>query len=481
MQALTGLSGLSGIVFTDDPGQFSGLVLWLDGRESRKWRSYYAGQFIASGSDYLNVATNADLEMGDIDFWVAGWIFADSTSGTLRAIVGKWDLTTGSEVLEYSVHGKLDGTTLSVVFRVSSNGASNGTKSCTVTLPNVSTGEWHFFLGWYDATANTVNCVIDNGMVGTPGSLSGGAFVGTSDFRIGAHIGTGGVASEFWDGRIGPVAVGKTPVGGIAGVISDIQSRLYNSEDGLDYDALTSQEKTDWGLVAWWDLQEKGTARSDREGSNTLSDNNGVGVAVGKVQALAEDGNTVVKLDNIANSDDSAIQHVFASRPTFEAATASIVFDGSNDSLTLGDLTSLDFGTGDFSVFIVVDSTDVSSAIFVKDDWAASGNGIFIYNGGAYLYWNGASAPDFGANGVKALLGVVREGTGANETKLYYNGALATTTTDARDLSNGSTAKIADSADGGHPLSGKIHAIAAYNRALPDLERQALEAHFLSL
>lgn len=175
-----------------------------------------------------------------------------------------------------------------------------------------------------------------------------------------------------------------------------------------------------------------------------------------------------------------AIQTTSSKRPTYKTAVPHLLFDGTDDSLTMSDNENIDFGTGDFSLFLVVNTPDTASAIFAKDDFSGSGNGILIYNGGAYTYWNGSAGTGFGANNTMAVLGVVREGTGSGETKLYYNGALANTTTESRTLSNSKSLVIGADSSGANCATGKVHEIVAYNLALPESELTSLSDALVS-
>ena len=98
--------------------------------------------------------------------------------------------------------------------------------------------------------------------------------------------------------------------------------------------------------------------------------------------------------------------------PTFSGANmGSIVFDGTNDCVTLAINSLFNFGTGDFSIFCWIKSSKVSdfSTIFALDD-GALGTGILFYiavTTGVFRTWvanvaqntaasiaNGNSSPD---------------------------------------------------------------------------------------
>ena len=62
----------------------------------------YAANFVAANSQYLSIADNADLSVGDIDFTVSAWIWLDSAGGA-RGIVGKGNSTYVWSSVEYAL------------------------------------------------------------------------------------------------------------------------------------------------------------------------------------------------------------------------------------------------------------------------------------------------------------------------------------------------------------------------------------------
>lgn len=70
-------------------------------------------------------------------------------------------------------------------FLVSSDGAN---WTGTVTAPSVSTGAWHFYCGWYDAGAGTLNLQVDDGVVNSV-SYTGGVRDGSASLYLGNWAG----------------------------------------------------------------------------------------------------------------------------------------------------------------------------------------------------------------------------------------------------------------------------------------------------
>ncbi len=175
-----------------------------------------ARQFTAASSEYFTLASNATLQTGDIDFTVAGWVWLDDI-GTDRIVASK-DAGGGTqdEWLLWRPSGN------NFQFRVYGGGGSSnvGANSAAVT-----SGQWYFVVGWYDAAASTVNIQIDNG---TPVSASAVAItpqVGTSAFQISGRAG----ASLAYNGRIDSVSFWKRVL------TTAERNALYNAGVGREY------------------------------------------------------------------------------------------------------------------------------------------------------------------------------------------------------------------------------------------------------
>jgi hypothetical protein len=107
--------------------------------------------------------------------------------------------------------------------------------------------------------------------VGTPAG-GGGAFA------IGARV---GVTDMYLTGRLDNVCFGKSVVGGFATITpTAIRDALYSAGAGTTYAALSSTQKTNWGLISFWEFDSGLTV--DSHGTNTLT-NNGATITGGKV------------------------------------------------------------------------------------------------------------------------------------------------------------------------------------------------------
>jgi hypothetical protein len=133
-------------------------------------------------------------------------------------------------------------------------------------------------------------------------------------------------------------------------------------------------------------------------------------------------------------------------------------FDAVDDVLSAGDRPDFDVGTGAFAGAVVVKGGAENGCILMKDLFGGGSNGIFIYSqSGSYQYYNGAINLTFGLNnGSPHLLGWRRTGIGAGLTRLYYDGNLVVTGTDARTLTNAVAVTLGDSGEGGHSFGGLV-------------------------
>lgn len=181
-----------------------------------------AAQFTAVNTEYLSVADNAALSTGDVDFWMGCWVYFDSTGAYLDLISKD---TSGQR--ELGLFFDLVATQLAfVVFPDGVNGIQ--VNASTLGTPSLTT--WYFVLAWHDSVNNTINIKVNNGATDAT-SHSTGVRDGMAPFTLGARSD----GFFYLNGRLDEVSFGKSPPGGIAGVISEISSRLYNGGAGLSY------------------------------------------------------------------------------------------------------------------------------------------------------------------------------------------------------------------------------------------------------
>lgn len=155
-----------------------------------------AGQFTATSSEYLDIANNAALSTGNLDFTFSSWVYMDSKNG-YSTIIGKWGPSGNAAELEYSL--RYLAATDRFQFLI-----SDGTTITTVNanaLGSPSTGTWYFIVAWYDSAADTLNTKVNNGVVD---SLTQTA--GSRDTSYHFVLGRAGeYPGDYWNGRIDEV------------------------------------------------------------------------------------------------------------------------------------------------------------------------------------------------------------------------------------------------------------------------------------
>jgi hypothetical protein len=177
-----------------------------------------AAQFTAANSEYLSVADNPALSMGNIEFTVCAWVYLDSKTAarTVCAKRGVAGVSGGEFSLVY------DNSADRFLFSVfdSTTGANTATANI---FGSPSTGTWYFLVG-----------MVEGGNVKI--SVNGGAFNTTAKtvtipdsahpFYIGAQQPT---PTFFWDGRIDTVGIWKRAL-----TAADL-TELYNGGAGKEY------------------------------------------------------------------------------------------------------------------------------------------------------------------------------------------------------------------------------------------------------
>lgn len=177
-----------------------------------------AAQFTAANSECLNIASNAALSMGDIDFTIALWVYFDAL-GADRALVAKYNSfgTTRDYMVKFITGSNR------FQFIVSPDGSADATVSAN-SFGAPTTATWYFIVAWHNATANTINIQINDGTVDSAAHATG-VFASSAAFRLGARA--DGI--QFHDGRLDEVGIWKRVL------TSAERTALYNGGSGVTY------------------------------------------------------------------------------------------------------------------------------------------------------------------------------------------------------------------------------------------------------
>lgn len=333
----------SDLGIVSSPADLTDLSLWMDANDTTTINAKLAAQFTAANNEYLS-SNNAVFKVGDEDFSFGGWYYPTVSSATSMGTMGVYNSTGNNRAFLLVLRN------YEFQIVISSNGSSITTTSYTGVIPVINT--WYFAVFVYDSVNNLVRVSV-NGNTFHSIAHSGGAYASsTASFNLNNY------SSIYGSCRIDSAFFYKK-------ALTQAQvTALYNSGNGVAYENLTADQLTN--LTAWWSLNERSGNRADEHGGYTLTDNNTVTYALGKVQEPIEPDEYVWSW--VDKSDNAFVfsQDTAASQPQWKASgfgTNSmpyISFDGVDDFLSYvgaNALSCLKKGT----VFIVYSSSDTSA------------------------------------------------------------------------------------------------------------------------
>ena len=185
-----------------------------------------AAAFTATNYERLSIASNANLAAGDVAFTLAAWVnVAARTNGKYRRIVSKENSAVSARCYALFTDGDGAG---AVRFSVYVGGT---VKQASIAYP--ATG-WHFFVGWHDAIADTVNLQMDNGSVASTATDGALQAASTAPFWIGGMPANPTNEITYWNSSIDEVGFWKRVLS------ADDRTALYNAGNGLAYTAFTT-------------------------------------------------------------------------------------------------------------------------------------------------------------------------------------------------------------------------------------------------
>jgi hypothetical protein len=295
-------------------------------------------------------------------------------------------------------------------------------------------GNWQFLtLGWDGS--NMVASI--NGVVTT--------FARTTTVQ--------GPAREFRLGRSSDFDIGPTAAWDRALTSAEITA-LYNSGAPRYYHDLTTAEKVD--IVSFWNLDEEGGSRADSHGSNTFTDNNTVGTALGEVAAVSEDAISL-KTDLVASFDSA-----------------------NSESLSIEDAaqTGLDFGSGEFTISLWVYPVSISGTqwILAKGAENTATVGFTAFRAGSIIY---CRLVDANLLGVQISMGGIAAGVwhnismrrdAAGSFQAFLNGVFVGAALQGASVDRSVRFALAASSGLGSSCDAWIANAAAWHRALLDSE-----------
>jgi hypothetical protein len=189
-------------------------------------------------ADYFTRASESLFQIADSPAWISVWVYPDSFGANNRPVVSRYDST---GVQEWMIYYRTASSAFSFIARNAADTAS--VVAVSAVSPSVST--WYHVFAYHDPDANEVGISV-NGETFVTVALSGGLNTGSVPTQIGSYLSTG-PTRLYWDGLISNVGFGKPPS---TPTWADLRDALYNNGQGLEWDEITSAQRTEWGLTA---------------------------------------------------------------------------------------------------------------------------------------------------------------------------------------------------------------------------------------
>lgn len=240
-----------------------------------------AADFERDNSEYLEIADNATISTGDIDYTITLWFKLESKpgGGGNMHIINKTS-SDGTSAKEFTL-AWLGGGTDRLHWWAADGSASTVGAITANTFGAPSLNTWYFVELWHSATDNQVGIRVNNGTADTT-ATSGAAGESTGPLRIGTQAlsPTTEPWSAYFDGAVDGMGFWKKLL------TSGERASLYNSGKGLMYHHLTGSLLTN--LSAYWDLSESSGTRYNSAGaaSTDYTDNNTVTSTAGVTDSL---------------------------------------------------------------------------------------------------------------------------------------------------------------------------------------------------
>lgn len=211
-------AGVNGNTLTDNNTVTGGVALAANLGAS--------SQFVAANTESLSVADTAPLSAGNVDWGLALWALVDS-SGTDRVLAFKG---TGSAATTLEFALRYQNSSGLFRFEWGDSGGTGIVGFNATVFGAISTATPYHLFAYHDSVNDVVGLVV-NGVATTTASLGRFPTDTAGAFRVGVLN-----ATTFpHDGRISDVALFKSPPGGIAALLTEIPTHLYNSGNGRPY------------------------------------------------------------------------------------------------------------------------------------------------------------------------------------------------------------------------------------------------------
>lgn len=234
---------------TVDSGDLEGVFqIHLNGAIPTVGAIFYFTGLQVEQSDLLTSGdANALFSPGNQDFWVSAWAKLTGTGAggsetvVSRSISSGWEWHIERPIAQlWTVMGSANGTTI----------VDAG------TVPIVQDVWAHLFLQ-FESAGGLLDIRVNNGELDS--EPLAGMFQGTT---ASVKIGDDGDSSHWFQGGIDHVMMG-TAAAGMTDSFSSIAAALYNNGTGMNYGGLTPAQRSSFGLVDGWDMEDNFTSKAN--------------------------------------------------------------------------------------------------------------------------------------------------------------------------------------------------------------------------
>ena len=177
-----------------------------------------ASQLTFANSEYLSIADNPDVSIGNDAFTFAGWLYFDGGADDRVVIAQGYGASSASILFRY--RQSLNKFQLNVY-------DSSGAVKTINWSGAVSTSVWHFFVLRHDRANNLLSLKIDSAAEETVSTAGFTVYDSSGVFYIGVIYTS--ILSDYWNGRLNSIGHWKR-------ALSHREiTKLYNNKMGLAY------------------------------------------------------------------------------------------------------------------------------------------------------------------------------------------------------------------------------------------------------
>ncbi len=407
-------------------------------------------------SDYIKKTSMSSQPTGNSPITLSAWFYSNSLSGA--RVISSVGVDGGSP----TAYGIYTNGSNAVASFASSNGIATG----TITL---QTGQWYFIVGVYDGSTNKVyvNGVLDKSVSYSSANLSAG------DWNVGSWVNQASLFSGSID-EISLSNTARTP----EQIKASASRRPYSvyTSDVIDLATVTS-----WNSLSWTELGvNTGDGETLKDATSLVAQWN-FNATTSTATATNDAGScgascngTLTSFANTTGQDVLAGSGWTAANRRWGAGA--LMFDGSNDYVSVPSVASLAFGTGQFTIeaWVNAKSLTTNNVIFYSQSSNVAGFYGLGYNNssGFFLtFYNGSTRPTTYNNRFPIVLGqwyhVVGLRDASNNLIVYVNSIASTINANSNLSLTAADPRFGiNPASGSEIWSGTIDSSRIYSRAL---------------